>query len=358
MATNYQLPVLPLPLAFTSPGVLLALNRASRQLAELKGTAKTIPNERILTNTLILREARQSSAVENIITTQDELYRADIDLDGTVSSATKEVLRYADALRYGYDRTVEHGIITRSTVLAIQERLEFNSAGIRKTPGTTLKNQQTGQVVYEPPQHPDEIERGLGNLIDYLNDPQDTELDPLIRMAVLHHQFESIHPFYDGNGRTGRILNILYLVKEQLLDLPILYLSGYIIRTKADYYRLLQAVRDHGQWDEWVTYVLKGIEETARDSISLITDIRTLMGDYKRRIRHEHSAMYSQDLINNIFRQPYTRIDLLAQDLQIHINTARGYMNTLVVDGYLSKHKIGRTVYYVNDRLFALLSLA
>ncbi|WP_420458301.1 Fic family protein [Neolewinella sp.] len=358
MPVNYQLPVLPLQRDFHSPEVLLALNGASRQLAELKGTAKTIPNERILTNTLILREARQSSAVENIITTQDELYRADIRLDGNVSSATKEVLRYADALRYGYDRTVEQDIITHGTILAVQERLEFNSAGIRKTPGVTLKNQQTGQVVYEPPQHPAEIERGLANLIDYLNAPQDDELDPLIRMAILHHQFESIHPFYDGNGRTGRILNILYLVKEHLLDLPILYLSGYIIRTKADYYRLLQAVRDEAAWDEWVVYMLNGIEETARDSIHLITDIRALMADYKRRIRNDHTRMYSQDLINNIFRQPYTRIDLLAQDLRVHENTARTYMNTLVHDGYLSKHKIGRTAYFVNDPLFGLLSRA
>lgn len=353
---RYSIPDLPLSNKFESPAVLHTLNSASRQLAELKGTARTIPNERILTNTLILREAQQSSAVENIFTTQDELYRADLDLDGVISSATKEVLRYAQALRYGYDNTVQHGIITRRMILAVQERLEFNRAGIRRTPGTTLKNQQTGQVVYEPPQHPDEIERLLDNLLVYANADTATAPDPLIRMAVLHHQFESIHPFYDGNGRTGRILNILYLVKEGLLDLPILYLSGYIIKTKADYYQLLQSVRDKGHWDEWVVYMLRGVEDTARDSVALIKNIRALMQEYKERIRREHTRMYSQDLINNLFRQPYTRIDLLASDLRVHENTARTYVATLVQNGYLSKHKIGRTPYFVNDRLFSLLS--
>ena len=356
MSTTYPLPRLPLDHDFRSAEVLLALNAASRQLAELKGTARTIPNERIITNTLILREARQSSAVENIFTTQDELYRADLSLDGRVTSATKEVLRYAEALRYGVERTVRYGIITHSTILKVQQRLEQNRAGLRRTPGTSLKNSRTGEVIYTPPQHPDDIEHYLNNLVDYINEPSDDEPDPLIRMAVIHHQFENIHPFYDGNGRSGRILNLLYLVKEGLLELPILYLSGYIIRTKGDYYRLLQSVRNTGNWDEWVIYLLRGVEQTASSSIELIRNIRNLMRQYKQDIRNSHPRMYSQDLINHLFRQPYTRIDALAKDLRVHPNTARTYLATLVDAGFLSLHKSGRTPYYVNDRLFALLS--
>ncbi|NJC27909.1 Fic family protein [Neolewinella antarctica] len=356
MLNSYKIPVLPLSDKFLDAEILLAMNAASRKLAELKGIARTLPNERILTTTLILREAQNSSAVENIISTKEEIYRAELKLDGQVSSATKEVLRYADALRFGFERVSEHGIITRNTIIAIQGRLEFNNAGIRRTPGTKLMNSQTGEVVYEPPQHPDHIETLLDNLVNYMNDDLFGGLDPLIRMAILHHNFESIHPFYDGNGRTGRILNILYLVKEKLLDLPILYLSGYIIKSKGEYYRLLQGVRDEGLWKEWIIYMLNGVKETAHDSIELIGEISKLMHTYKIEIRARYPKMYSQDLINNLFRQPYTKLEFLAKELVIHKNTARTYTNQLVDDGFLSRHKVGRTTYFVNDRLFTLLS--
>ena len=354
--SRYEIPTLPLTKALKSLRILEQLNRASRQLAELKGTVRTIPNERILTNTLILREARQSSAVENIVTTQDELYKADITLGPSVSSATKEVLRYAKALRHGFDSIRKKGVITLSTVNEIQGKLEQNNAGIRRTPGTALKNSLTGEIVYEPPQHPDDITRHLDNLLQYINDPAIDRLDPLVKMAIIHHQFESIHPYYDGNGRTGRILNILYLIQEGLLDLPILYLSGYIIKNKNDYYRYLQAVRDHDQWEEWICYMLKGVEETARHSIDLVDRIRQLMQLYKRRLRQELPKIYSQDLLNNIFRHPYTKIEAVADDLRVHKNTAATYLNKLTTIGLLTKRNIGRPVYYTNDALIQLLA--
>lgn len=211
MRPTYSIPDLPLSYNFATAPVFQALNAASRALAELKGTARTIPNEQVLINTLTIREAQDSSAVENIITTQDELFRAEIALSERHSPATKEVQRYAVALRQGFVDVKSTGLITRPHIIKIQEELERNRAGIRTSPGTKLENDKTGEVVYVPPQHPDEINRHLDGLVRYLNDDQLCSLDPLIKMAIIHHQFESIHPFYDGNGRTGRIINILYL---------------------------------------------------------------------------------------------------------------------------------------------------
>jgi len=317
---------------------------------------QTIPNENILVNTLTLQEAQDSSAVENIITTQDELYRAELAIDGGISIATKEVQRYAIALREGYAQVKRHGLITQPHIIKIQAALEQNNAGFRRTPGTKLMNDRTGEVVYTPPQHPDEIERLLQNLVVYINDDEICPLDPLIKMAIIHHQFESIHPFYDGNGRTGRIINILYLITQGLLDLPILYLSRYIIRNKQEYYRLLQGVRNDDGWEEWVVYMLEGVAQTAEATINLIREIKSLMQQYKVQLRKEQSRMYSQDLLNNIFRHPYTKIDFVMQELSVSRPTATTYLNTLTEMGMLTQHKIGRSYYYVNDKLISLLS--
>lgn len=330
MNPTYDIPSLPLPHRFDDVEVLLALNQASRALAELKGVARTIPNEEVLISTLTLREAQDSSAVENIITTQDELFRADIGYTANLSSSAKEVHRYAAALRRGFTAVRNTGIITRPYVMNIQRELEQNIAGIRRTPGTSLRNQATGEIVYVPPQHPDDINNLLDNLLTFINENELSPLDPLIKMAIIHHQFESIHPFYDGNGRTGRIINILYLVQQGLLDLPILYLSQFIIKNKGEYYRLLQAVREEGQWNAWVIFLLKGVAATARNSIERITEIRKSMQATKRYLREHHPRTYSQDLLNNIFRHPYTKINLIADDLQVHPNTARSYLTTLV----------------------------
>jgi Fic family protein len=191
-------------------------------------------------------------------------------------------------------------------------------------------------------------------MVAFMNESPEIDLDPLIKMAIIHHQFESIHPFYDGNGRTGRIINILYLVIQDLLDLPILYLSRYVIKNKADYYRLLQKVRDTGDWEEWILYMLEGVEETSKETIVLISQMKLLMQDYKIRIRKQLSKMYSQDLLNNIFRHPYTKIEFVMKELMVSRITASKYVEALVSGGFLTKERIGRTNFYINVPLFKL----
>ena len=352
---DHQISDLPLRRDLETKAVLKATLQASRLLAELKGIVRTIPNENIIINSLTLQEAQDSSAVENIITTQDELYQAELQLDGAVSLATKEVQRYAIALRHGFDQISRQKVITLRNILDIQAELEQNDAGLRTLPGTQLKNDRTGEVVYVPPQHPDEIRRLLHNLIDFINDDRLSDLDPLVKMAIIHHQFESIHPFYDGNGRTGRILNILYLITQELLDLPILYLSQFIIKNKQEYYRLLQLVREEQDWETWILYILKGVKETAEDTIHLIKDFKDLMQKYKLRLRAEAPKIYSQDLLNNIFRHPYTKIEFVMTDLQVSRPTATSYLSKLVEMGFLNQHKLGRSYYYVNTQLIGLL---
>ena len=285
MNNLYNIPQLPLSKDLETKAILKQAALSHRYLAELKGIAATIPNESILINTLTLQEAKGSSAIENIITTHDELFKAELFPDSALSSSTKEVRDYALALRRGFELVRQNKILTLPNILHIQKELEHNNAGLRKTIGTSLKNQSTGETVYTPPQHYDEIYNLMQNLVDYINDDMLSDIDPLIKMAVIHHQFESIHPFYDGNGRTGRIINILYLVIKDLLNLPVLYLSQFIIENKMEYYRLLQAVRDTNDWEEWVLYNLKGIELTSIQTIASIKGIKTLMQDYKHRIR-------------------------------------------------------------------------
>ncbi|MEO6760004.1 MAG: Fic family protein [Saprospiraceae bacterium] len=349
----YQLLPLPPQTDLETKEILRKVASTHRFLAELKGVAATIPNENILISTLVLQEAKDSSAIENIITTDDELFRAELFAE-LVGPAQKEVQNYARALRYGFDKTRQHGLLTNNLLLEIQEILEENRAGFRKLPGTNLKNQQTGEVVYTPPQDYDSIVALMNNLEKMINDDEAWPVDPLIKMAALHFQFESIHPFYDGNGRTGRILNILYLVNKDLLRLPILYLSRYVIRHKSDYYRLLQGVRDHGDWQSWIIYMLDGVETTARETIATVTNIKNLMQDYKHRIRAQLPKIYSQDLLNNLFRHPYTKIEFVMQDLQVGRITATRYLDRLQEAGFLEKQKIGRSNFYLNRPLLQL----
>jgi Fic family protein len=338
---------------FETPAILKKLAAASRQLAELKGVAASIPNQAILINTLGLQEAKDSSAIENIVTTHDELFKDDVLPDDFANPAAKEVLRYRQALRVGFAQVRESGLITVNHIIEIQAELEQNNAGLRKLPGTALKD-GAGQTVYTPPQEPAVIADLMRDLERFINDSALFAIDPLIKMALLHHQFESIHPFYDGNGRTGRILNVLYLVKEGLLDIPVLYLSSHIVRTKADYYRLLQTVRENDTWEDWVLYMLGAVEETAGQTIATIHAIKAALFDYKHRIRAAHK-FYSQDLINNLFSHPYTKIDFLEQDLKVSRLTATKYLDALVADGFLQKHKVGRSNYYINLALHQVL---
>lgn len=335
--------------------VLKKTAEAHRYLAELKGVAASMPNEAILINTLSLQEAKDSSEIENIITTHDELYKASLFEDAVASPAAKEVQDYAYALKEGF-KTVRHQRLIRLTdILQVQENLERNQAGLRKLPGTDLKNARTGEVIYTPPQHANTIAELMNNLVDYINNDELCDADPLVKMAIIHHQFESIHPFYDGNGRTGRILNILYLVAKDLLNLPVLYLSRFMIRDKAAYYTQLQQLRETGDWESWLIYMLNGVIETAVNTISLITEIKTLMQTYKHRIRDELPKIYRQELLNNLFNHPYTKIEFVMNDLGVSRITATKYLDELVQHGLLHKEKIGRSNYYINSPLCSLL---
>ncbi len=331
------------------------LARAHRFLAELKGVSKTIPNQAILISILPLLEAKDSSAIENIITTHDELYKETLFGSYLQNAAAKEVQNYSNALKMGYEKVKSSGILTNNQIIDIQAYIEKNRAGFRKLPGTVLKNDRTGETVYTPLQNHDEIVAYMYNLEKFINDDSIINLDPLVKMAIIHYQFESIHPFYDGNGRTGRIINILYLILKGLLDIPVLYLSRYIIQNKADYYRLLQEVRDKKNWEEWIIFMLKGVELTSIETINLINNIRELMDDYKIRIKEEFK-FYTQDLINNLFFHPYTKIEFLEHDLKIHRQTASKYLDELVRGGFLKLEKIGKHRFYINEPLFALFT--
>jgi len=301
-----------------------------------------------------LQEAKDSSAIENIITTHDELYRSEVSDTKQISVSTKEVQRYALALRNGFEEIKRTQLITNNHIQVIQQELEGNNAGFRSQSGTVLKNDQTGEVIYTPPQDLASIQAYMKNLETFMNDNEICEWDALVKMAVVHHQFESIHPFFDGNGRTGRILNILYLVKEGLLDTPILYLSRYINQNKADYYRLLQDVRTRGAWEDWVLFMLEGVVQTSYQTIEIIDKMRDLMASHKQTIRVEMPKVYSQDLLNHLFKHPYTKVQFLEAELHIHRHTARRYLTKLVEIGILAPQKVGKETLYVNKDLYQL----
>lgn len=346
---------LPSDITIETPEVLKKALEAQRYLSELKGISQTIPNQSILLNTLPLQEARDSSEIENIVTTSDALYKADIEKETRIDHTTKEVQRYALALVEGFNRIKEDGLLTVNDIVAIQKVLEDNDAGIRALPGTNLSNPATGEVIFVPPQHKDIIQKAMTNLEQYINNDELSDVHPLIKMAIIHFQFESIHPFYDGNGRTGRIINMLYLVQKGLLDIPVLYLSRYIVRNKPRYYELLQRVRTHQDWGSWIIYMLEGVKQTSKGTIEDIIQIRDGMQETKHQIRRQFS-FYSQDLINHIFRHPYTKINHLKKDLRVSRPTATKYLDELASAGLLTKHKQGRDNYYINTLLLEILA--
>lgn len=352
--SGFNLPELPPIVDLETKTVLKQLSLSHRYLAELKGVARTIPNQSILIQTLPLLEAKDSSAIENIVTTHDELYRMELLEEAIQDSAAKEVQNYRTALRYGFEIVKGKSLLTNNLILEIQKIVKKQESGFRALPGTDLKNFATGEVIYTPPQRNEDIVRLMNNLEKVINEEEFYPVDPLVKMAVIHYQFESIHPFYDGNGRTGRIINILYLVLNQLLDIPILYLSRYIIQTKEEYYNLLQSVRDSGNWEQWVLYILKGVEETSKNTIVIIQSIKELMDRYKKEIRTNYKKIYSQDLLNNLFKHPYTKIDFLEKDLGISRQTASKYLDALADGGYLKKEKIGRNNLYINVPLYEI----
>lgn len=349
-----EIKIYPLPpnVDCESVEILKQLNKASRALGQLKGEISKIPNSQILLDTLVLQEAKDSNEIENIVTTDDEIYQASIDQTIATISA-KEAINYSDAIKMGFGIVKNKGLLTINDIERIQEIISPNHP-IRKLPGTVLKNPKTEEVVFTPPQDRNEILELLSNLELYINDDSFHSLDSLIKMPIIHFQFESIHPFYDGNGRTGRLLNILYLIKQGLLDIPVLYLSSYIIKNKSDYYRLLQEVRTKNSWEEWIIWMLKGVEVTSNETIIIINKIKILMDDYKLKIRNNFN-FYSHDLINILFKHPYTKSSFLERELKIHRRTANNYLNVLADFGLLSKTKIGKFNYYINEPLLSIL---
>ena len=349
-----ELKKLPFKKDIESKKILKKSATAHRALAELKGVVSSIPNESILINTLGLQEAKDSSAIENIITTHDDIFKAELNLEGFKSLNAKEVQNYISALKKGFSLISKNKILSNNDIIQIQSELEKNNAGFRKVSGTALKNATTGEIVYTPPQDYDTILELMANLEQFINDETISELDPLVKMGIIHYQFESIHPFYDGNGRTGRIINVLYLVMNNLLDLPILYLSRYIIENKGQYYKLLQEVRETDNWDNWIFYMLDAVEQISKETIVLIEKIKKLIFEYKNTLRDNYK-FYSQDLLNNLFKHPYTKIEFIENDLGVSRITASKYLNQLAKDGLLKKEKLGTGNYYINEMLIEIL---
>lgn len=336
-----------------TPRILESLNEASRSLAELKGFANSIPNQYILINAITINEAKDSSEIENIVTTHDSIYKV-LTESGFKDESAKEVVDYRSAIWRGYEIIKEKEFISTNILVELQGMIEHNKAGIRKNSGTKLINSKTGEVIYTPPQDEKEIRDLLKNLEDYINENDD--VDPLIKMALIHYQFESIHPFYDGNGRTGRILNVLYLVLNNLLDSPILYLSNYINKNKDEYYRLFTEFRENSNYEDWIIYILKGIEETSKNTIELIKLIQEEMEAYKQDFITKLPKIYSEELLDSLFYEVYTRINYIEERCHVTRQTAATYLNSLVEAGLLEFEKIGRESIYKNTRLINLLS--
>ncbi|MDQ2720175.1 MAG: Fic family protein [Bacteroidota bacterium] len=326
---------------------------SSIALAELKGLVHTLPNPAILLNAVILREAKASSEIENVITTQDKLYQALSAKGIRADSSTKEVLRYREAVLAGFQLVERKGFLNSNIIIKIQKVLEENNAGIRKLPGTALKNARTGKTIYTPPDDYEIILRLMKNLDDYLNESD--EFSPLIKMAIQHYQFESIHPFYDANGRTGRIINVLYLVLHGLLESPILYLSDFIIENKSDYYRLLQEVRINDNWEEWILFILRGIEQTAKETIRQIQEINKLFQTTSEKIKLEVQRPFIKELLELLFEQPYCKIDYVVERLDISRITASKYLKELKKIGILESKQVWKETLYINTKLFDLL---
>lgn len=333
--------------------ILRQTNKSTAALAELKGISRTIPNQAMLINAIVLQEAKDSSEIENIITTQDDLYKALTTNKTHISPQTKEVVNCRKAIFTGYEIAKKQGFLKVNDIVNIQQELVSNTAGIRSTPGTVLKNDMTGEIVYTPPQDKAEILDLLTNFINHFNQPDD--LSPLINLAILHYQFESIHPFYDGNGRTGRILNILYLIINNLIDVPILYLSSYIISNKPEYYRLLNQTNATGKWEEWIMFMLKAIESTSKDTITKITNIKNQLDFTILKVQEKAPKLYRKELVELLFEQPYSKIEFVVNKSGVERKAASRYLKELEDIGIVESQKVGRETMYINKELIEIL---
>ena len=351
-----DLPNLPPENFRESPEILRQLAKAARHLGELNGLCATLPDPQLLINTIVLQESKDSSAIENIVTTQDELYKAASE-EATAKHAAKEVLNYREALYIGLKKMKAHkGLLLTNTMIEIVQTIKQNKSGLRHTVGTALKNSINGEVIYTPPCCEAVLREKLAALEQFINDPGNSALDPLIKMAFIHYQFEAIHPFADGNGRTGRILNALYLVQQELLSQPILYLSSYIIKYKSDYYQLLRDVTEKNNWNDWVMYVLTALIETTQLTTKKIRSMLALKEEFEKKMKETLGPSFSYELLQLMFTLPYLKIELLEKKKIAHRQTASVWLKKLAAAKILSTQKIGRTTYYINYRLMELLS--
>jgi Fic family protein len=347
------LPPLPPAAEIETRAVLKACIEARAALSELKQAGELIPNQAVLINSIPLLEAQASSEIENIVTTTDRLFQFADDRDAHADPATKEALRYRTALREGFSSLTERPLSTR-TAIDICQTIKGVAIDIRRTPGTALMNDRTGQVIYTPPEGEALIRDKLANWERFLHEAE--EIDPLVRMAIGHYQFEAIHPFVDGNGRTGRVLNLLYLVDKGLLDIPVLYLSKAIIEAKQDYYRLLLAVSTEHAWEPWILFMLAAVRSTAHWTTSRIKSIRSLIDETATRMKRDAPAIYSRELSELIFVQPYCRIANVIEAGIARRQTASAYLKQLTDIGLLNEVKVGREKLFINPALLKTLS--
>lgn len=349
-----DLPLVPPDIDLENTALLKKAIVANRHLAELKGSVLSIPNQDILVNSIVLQEARISSEIENIVTTSDELYRAVTDEKLSKDPHAKEILRYRQALNHALSELEKRPLSTNVFVEIVSTILD-KKVNVRNFPGTKIQDQKTKNIVYTPPEGESVIRDKLSNLEKFIHD-KDDGIDPLIKLAIMHYQFEAIHPFSDGNGRTGRIINILYLLDNKLLDKPVLFLSSYILRKKSDYYKLLRGVTEHSSWYAWIEYMLDAVSVTAKETQERVKNILSAMDDAIETIQSGAPKIYSKDLVDVIFMHPYSKVSFLERAGIAKRQTAAVYLKELESLGLLSSEKIGREQYYINKRLVEILS--
>ncbi len=351
-----ELPKLPPACEIETKAVLKKTITASRALAELKGATNRIPNPAILINSIVLQEAKLSSEIENIVTTNDELYKAlSSAKSNDASGNVKEVVRYREAIWEGYNELSKRNVLATNLFIQIFQRIKDTDAGIRNTPGTRLLNPRNNKVIYTPPEGETILRDLLSNLEKYIHSDNDN-IDPLIKSAVIHYQFESIHPFTDGNGRTGRILLILYFVLTGQLDLPVLFLSKYIIENKSMYYSLLRGVTERNEWDPWILYILTGIEQTSNETVSIIDKIDKSLKDTLEKVKHEKQTPIPKEVVELIYEQPYCKTEFIIDRNISARKAAERYLKELERLGILRSEKVGKEVLYINTKLFKILS--
>lgn len=344
---------LPLDIECDDIEILKILSKANYKIGELEGIINQLPNPQILLNAITLGEAKDSSEIENIVTTYDEIYK-EMTSENSISANAKEVIRYRSAISMGNDELKKNGYITINTLVHIQERIEENKGGIRKLPGTVIKNSKTNEVIYMPPQSTQEIWDCLSNLEEYIN--TNNEYDPLVNMAIIHYQFETIHPFYDGNGRTGRILNVLYLIMKGKIKYPTLYLSKYIIQNKDEYYQLLKKCNTEQQSiKEFIIYMLKGVLQTSEFTITFINEILSSIELTSSLMKERLPKIYSKDLVEYLYYEFYTKNEYFRESLGISRGTAIKYLKLLEENGFLVSEKVGKEVIYKNVALFNIM---